>query len=69
MAQQSHWPGVPALPLGVLARLTLLEGLRCTRLKLWDERTREMITFREAGQRLQGRGAGAVGRTDSRFHG
>ena len=50
-------------------RLTLLEGLRCTRLKLWDERTREMITFREAGQRLQGRCAGAVGRTDSRFHG
>jgi omega-6 fatty acid desaturase (delta-12 desaturase) len=50
-------------------RLTLLEGLRCTRLKLWDERTQEMITFREAGQRLQDRIAGAVGRTGPRFHG
>jgi omega-6 fatty acid desaturase (delta-12 desaturase) len=39
-------------------RLTLMEGLRCTRLKLWDESTQEMITFREAWRRLQGRAEG-----------
>jgi len=33
-------------------RLTLVEALRCARLKLWDEAAQELITFREAKRRL-----------------
>ena len=28
--------------------LTLRDGLRATRLKLWDEQSRRLVTFREA---------------------
>jgi omega-6 fatty acid desaturase (delta-12 desaturase) len=34
-------------------RLTLLEGLRCSRLKLWDEDAQQLISFRQARSRLQ----------------
>ncbi len=34
-------------------RLTLWEGLRCSRLKLWDEDARELITFRQAKSALR----------------
>jgi omega-6 fatty acid desaturase (delta-12 desaturase) len=33
-------------------RLTLADGIRCTRLKLWDETSRQMITFRQANRLL-----------------
>lgn len=33
--------------------MTLLAGLRCVRLKLWDEAAQTMITFRQAKQKLQ----------------
>lgn len=32
--------------------LTLVEGMRCLRLKLWDEARQELITFRQAKRRL-----------------
>lgn len=34
--------------LQAVPELTLREGLRATRLKLWDERSRRLVTFREA---------------------
>lgn len=34
-------------------RLTLWEGLRCSRLKLWDEEAGELITFRQAKSALR----------------
>jgi len=34
--------------LQAVPELTLREGLRATRLKLWDEQTRRLVTFREA---------------------
>jgi omega-6 fatty acid desaturase (delta-12 desaturase) len=34
-------------------RLTLADGIRCMGLKLWDENTQELITFRQAKRRLR----------------
>lgn len=34
-------------------RLTLAGGLRCMRLKIWDEAAQELITFRQTHQRLR----------------
>jgi acyl-lipid omega-6 desaturase (Delta-12 desaturase) len=34
--------------LRTVPELTFMDGLRATRLKLWDERTRKLVTFREA---------------------
>jgi omega-6 fatty acid desaturase (delta-12 desaturase) len=43
--QQAHeqTPGLQTVP-----ELTLRDGLRATRLKLWDERTGRLVTFSEA---------------------
>lgn len=35
------------------SRLTFADGLRCMRLKIWDEAAQELITFRQAHRRLQ----------------
>jgi acyl-lipid omega-6 desaturase (Delta-12 desaturase) len=39
--------------LRLVERLTLVGALRCSRLKIWDEEARELITFRQAKRRLQ----------------
>ncbi|MCL4767879.1 MAG: fatty acid desaturase [Hyphomicrobiaceae bacterium] len=36
--------------LAAVSRMTLTESLRCVRLRLWDESTRRLVSFREARQ-------------------
>ena len=40
-----------ACPLESVPTLTLLDGLRAVRLKLWDAEQRRLVTFREAARR------------------
>jgi len=50
-----EWP-----ELGQVHRLTVRESANCVKLTLWDEQSRRLVSFRQAGAGLLGRNANAL---------
>jgi acyl-lipid omega-6 desaturase (Delta-12 desaturase) len=65
--QAAHEAAHEAGRLEAVTTLTLADGIRAMRLKLWDQEQRRLVTFREASRRRSRVGAPAAARGASAF--